>query len=330
MVNWLSNTLNTILIKKQLMVLALILSGLNHSCTLDLQEGSDKSFKESDSKSSSSITKDIQALQTHFNQGAYIHEIVMDIDLPSIGPNGSAIEWSSNFPNIISNVGQVYRPGYFKDDAEVILTAIISQADKSEELEIPFTVLALKTFQSKWQTTKNNELVIVPTNGLGYYYAVDWGDGTPLQTAVTGDGYHVYEHPGTYKVQIGGEFPHIYFAANIDARSKILSVEQWGDVRWQSMQAAFWKCELLSIDAKDTPNLAEVVDLSQMFYGAKNLGMDENFTAWDTSTVTNFDQMFAEASSLSGHDLSGWEIQEGVSHANFSHNWGENNIEPNW
>lgn len=51
----------------------------------------------------------------------------------------------------------------------------------------------------------------IPTNGTGYDYTVDWGDGI-IETGVgDGDKSHTYASSGQYKIKIYGHFPTIYF-----------------------------------------------------------------------------------------------------------------------
>jgi len=61
-------------------------------------------------------------------------------------------------------------------------------------------------FITTWQTTMINENITIPTNGGGYNYMVDWGDGT-FTAGETGDATHNYTTPGVYTVSISGDFP---------------------------------------------------------------------------------------------------------------------------
>jgi hypothetical protein len=42
-------------------------------------------------------------------------------------------------------------------------------------------------------------------------------------------------NPGIYQVAIRGNFPRIYFNDTGD-KEKIISIDQWGDVNWTSME----------------------------------------------------------------------------------------------
>ena len=127
-------------------------------------------------------------------------------------------------------------------------------------------------FVTTWQTnnpgTSNSTSITIPTTGSGYNYDVDWNnDGTFDQFGITGNVTHDYGTAGTYTVAIRGDFPRIYFN-NTGDRQKILSVDQWGSVAWESMESAFFGCSNLSIWASDAPDLSMVSDMSNMFYGA--------------------------------------------------------------
>jgi surface protein len=104
---------------------------------------------------------------------------------------------------------------------------------------------------------------------------------------------HTYSTAGVYQVNIQGKFPRIYFNNEGD-RNKILSVDQWGDIEWLTMQSAFYGCENLSILALDAPQFNTVSSLSfgDMFMKAKNL--TGYFNHWDTSKVYNMAGMFYE------------------------------------
>ena len=50
----------------------------------------------------------------------------------------------------------------------------------------PRTVLAAGEFITTWQTTEPGEEIQIPTDGGGYDYDVDWGDGSAHAVAVQG------------------------------------------------------------------------------------------------------------------------------------------------
>lgn len=80
-------------------------------------------------------------------------EYIYDIELPTVGENGSAINWSSSDENVISTDGKVNRPAIGEEDAYVTLTAEISKGEASETKEFKIKVWA------QVDTTSNEGMV---------------------------------------------------------------------------------------------------------------------------------------------------------------------------
>ena len=174
-------------------------------------------------------------------------------------------------------------------------------------------IFCLVVFQSNgqfittWQTTKS---ITIPTEGTGYNYTVDWGDGT-LESGFTGDATHTYTNSGVYTISISGDFPRIYFN-NAGDKNKILTIEQWGNIEWKSMAGAFYGCSNLSYNATDIPDLTQVSDLSYMFYGAHQFNGD--IGSWDVSNVSNFSYMFL--GTTFNQDIGSWDVSSGTDFSN--------------
>ncbi|MBV6645869.1 MAG: DUF285 domain-containing protein [Cyclobacteriaceae bacterium] len=161
-------------------------------------------------------------------------------------------------------------------------------------------------FITTWQTTINNETITIPTdpNVAGYAYAVSWGDGSSDATTYAGDATHSYASPGTYSVKIVGHFPAIYFNETGD-KDKILTIEQWGENTWKSMESAFAGCSNLTYNAADIPDLTQVTDLSRMFRSA--VVFDGAIGNWDVSNVTDISEMFTNATAFN-QDIGAWDV----------------------
>ncbi|MDF9801261.1 surface protein [Catalinimonas alkaloidigena] len=191
--------------------------------------------------------------------------------------------------------------------------------------EVPSPNLFITTWEIR--NTWNND-VTIPTIGEGYNYTIDWGDGNK-DTDVTGEITHIYTEPGIYTVSISGDFPRIYFNNSGD-KFKIITVEQWGNIQWKSMERAFWGCSNLKIPAPDAPDLSEVTSMKYMFQSAERFNQDishwdvsnvtdmsymfhtatsfnQNIGQWDVSNVTNMSSMFRYASSFN-QDISHWNV----------------------
>ena len=168
---------------------------------------------------------------------------------------------------------------------------------------------AQRPFITTWNTLNSNiaadHRITIPTvAGEVYNYTVDWGDGTS-DTVVTGDITHTYPEPGTYQVSISGKFPRILFANSADGQ-KIIAIDQWGDIEWQSMSGAFADCTNLDVLATDIPDLSSVSSMSGMFNRAKLEVSNPSFNDWDVSTITSMSGLFVE--SLFNENINDWDV----------------------
>ena len=161
---------------------------------------------------------------------------------------------------------------------------------------------AYADFITTWKTTQPGETVTIPVEFPARAYTVDWGDGTV--TSVTGDASHAYASPGEYQVVISGDFTRIYLIDGPNAE-KLQSIDQWGDIQWESMSSAFGGATNMVYRANDAPNLSNVTDMSKMFLHADSFNGD--LSDWDVSGVTDMSGMFGYASSFNG-DISPWDV----------------------
>lgn len=165
-------------------------------------------------------------------------------------------------------------------------------------------VIAQNEFVSTWETTSANENITVPTNNLHTYnYTIDWGDGT-IENLTSHNPTHSYASPGVHTIKISGQFPRIYFN-NGSQKLKILSVESWGNIVWESMAKAFYGCRNLMVNATDAPNLTNVTTLESMFRRCTNF--NQNINHWNVSGITDLSNMFNDAI-LFNQDLNNWEV----------------------
>ncbi|MCC5946781.1 MAG: DUF285 domain-containing protein, partial [Bernardetiaceae bacterium] len=173
-----------------------------------------------------------------------------------------------------------------------------------------------KPFITTWQTTDNQ--IIIPTTGGGYNYDIYWEN---LDNPGVGDGSHTgatgnYTITGlangdTYEVHISGDFPHFYMNNNATERTKLYTIEQWGDIAWTSMENAFWGCTNLEVNATDAPDLSGVTNMNSMFRGASSF--DQDISSWNVSSVTNMGSMFQGASAFNnGSQPLTWTVGTGT------------------
>ena len=137
--------------------------------------------------------------------------------------------------------------------------------------------------------TSNNMQFTIPVLGTTPNYNVDWGDNS-TSAGVAGNITHTYATPGTYVVSITGDFYQIFYDSTSD-NNKILSIDQWGSIAWNSFERAFSGCSNLQILASDIPDLSGVTNMSFMFKGCSVLSSGI-FNSWDTSNVTDMREMF--------------------------------------
>ncbi len=119
---------------------------------------------------------------------------------------------------------------------------------------------------------------------------------------ITGDVTHDFGTAGTYTIRIRGKFPSIYFN-NSNDKLKILSVDNWGEIDWKTMQSAFDGCKNLHVYASDKPDLKSVTSMYKMFANCEVFNEDIN--RWDVSNITDM-RLFNGAVSFN-KDLNNWD-----------------------
>ena len=160
-------------------------------------------------------------------------------------------------------------------------------------------------------SSSNNQFTI-PTTGAGYNYTVTTSEQT--LTNQTGNCTLTWATPGTYSVEITGDFPRIYFF-NIGDKDKIIEVQRWGNIVWSSFQNAFYGCSNIDVTATDVPNLSSVTDLGQCFAFCSSLNNSNGSIGdWNTSNISNMGTMFSNSSF--NVDISSWDTSNVYNMAN--------------
>ncbi len=181
--------------------------------------------------------------------------------------------------------------------------------------------------QSPFITTCNTELpgtsamnqMRIPAFGD---YTIDWQEvANPSNNGTEGlvsDLYTVtFPSAGIYSISItpsanpNDAIQYIAFS-NTGDKEKILNIEQWGDIKWQSMSNAFSGCANLTSSATDTPDLSASTDFSFAFSQCYLFNGD--LSGWDVSQATNFGGMFFNCHAFNSN-ISSWNTALGV---NFS------------
>ena len=205
----------------------------------------------------------------------------------------------------------------FKEFGTATITVTASDGEFSVNNSFEVTVNEVlsvdpaNAFTTTWSTTSTNETVTIPTSGgaeiSDFEFIVDWGDGSVER--ITGDDpdpSHTYATAGTHTVQIEGTFP--YLKPNADGGlDQLVSVDQWGNIEWQSMNNSFAWARNMEYKATDVPDLSKVTSTAGMFFAAEKLHGD--FSGWNTSTVTDMSFMFDGATIFNG-DISTWDVSK--------------------
>src|SRR5690606_29094036 len=167
-------------------------------------------------------------------------------------------------------------------------------------------------FITVWQAADGT--IRIPTNlDYAYLYNIYWEnvDDESINGHIENrDGFYMVSGlpPGTYRVEITGDFPAIYMAgitsSNVD---QLLDVAQWGSNEWVTMRLAFAGTnKLVAFTAADKPDLSNLTDMEGMFRDAS--GFNGDIGDWDVSNVTNFNRMFDDASSFN-QDIGDWDVR---------------------
>jgi len=186
--------------------------------------------------------------------------------------------------------------------------------------DCPFVMVVKTDNYGEFSSDTEYRIPVFLSSSLTYNYDVDWTyDGVTFQAEdsnVTDTITHDYGTPGTYTIAIRGQFPAFYSnAAGPKADpEKILAINQWGDIEWSSMLAAFNGCSNLVINASDLPDLTAVSSYINTFRNCLALSTVPNMRYWDVSNGQQFSYMFAVTQNFN-EDISTWDVSS-ASHMN--------------
>ena len=162
-------------------------------------------------------------------------------------------------------------------------------------------------FVTTWNVTASPYIISIPVEvHTGGTLTIDWGDGTAA-VEVTTNGIHSYTYSasGEYQVSMTGDLSRIILSNIGSTASKLVSIDQWGDIEWSSMKDAFAYTSNMKYNASDVPNLSGVSSMENMFNLASKF--DGDLSEWNVSAVTYMRSVFLQASSFNGN-VSTWNV----------------------
>lgn len=159
------------------------------------------------------------------------------------------------------------------------------------------TTWAQRPFITEWIPTQNTgtnnyEIEILTNPMYSYNYNITWenltspGLGNGSASNVTGNLTIIVPY-NIYKISINGIFPHIRTYPG-----KLRSINQWGDIQWQSFLASFSNHTDLLLLATDTPDLSQVISMENMFSGCMLFTGNPSMSNWNTENIQNMSSMF--------------------------------------
>jgi surface protein len=155
----------------------------------------------------------------------------------------------------------------------------------------------VSSFNFTIDTTKAgsaNDTFVLPLDGTSTYnFAIDWGDGNFEDVTTNTNKTHVYSTSGTYQIKIHGVFPRLLFN-NTGDKLKVMSLDQWGSIKWTSMASSFYGCSNMIATYSDQPDTSSVTNMSYMFRDCSLF--NGSVSSFDTSSVTDMSYMFFNCS----------------------------------
>ncbi|MFM5905426.1 MAG: BspA family leucine-rich repeat surface protein [Micrococcales bacterium] len=150
--------------------------------------------------------------------------------------------------------------------------------------------------------------------------SVDWGDFStpsgPFNGAVSAS--HTYARPGTYTVQIYGTKLES-FGQYSYANQYITAIDSWGAVGLTNLQDACIFC----FNLESVPSTLPAGTTSLFRALAFTRTFNQDLTAWDTSSVTDFSELFAHALAFNNGEIGNnglhpltWDTSKATSFAN--------------
>ncbi len=199
-----------------------------------------------------------------------------------------------------------------------------------DNLRLSKTRVTGKDFVTTWDTTTNLsiDLGVDPNYSSDYNFNIQILDNNNNivgdYTGINGAFLYTVPNPGIYTIRINGEkYPNPYFfGSNAALNGQLISVDQWGDIEWKSMNRAFFGITT-DLSTSDVPDLTRVTDASYMFANS-NVGNLAVLSNWDMSSINNMSYMFWNA--IGNPVVDGWDVSNVTNMAGMF--WGADDASP--
>ena len=127
---------------------------------------------------------------------------------------------------------------------------------------------------------------------------------------------------GKHQIRIRGKIPAIRLCdmsnlddkyQSVDNSKAVVSVDDWGDVSWKSMDSFASNCKNLTILPSKAPQLKDVKSVSGMFNNAESFNQSINH--WNMSNVRDMEGMFYGAKAFN-QPLDKWNVSKVINMSN--------------
>ena len=170
-------------------------------------------------------------------------------------------------------------------------------------------------FVTTWNTSTNPTITLpFVDTATDLDFTVDWGDSSTAGPYTQLSGATLtHSYTGSTATRVitisGSKLPGWNLNTVNTSRAFLKEIDQWGGFRFgnQAQGGYFASANgLVTVDATDAPDLTGVTNLTSMFKSATNLVSIVNAASWNTSNVTDMQEMFDDAWAFN-QDIGGWD-----------------------
>ncbi len=181
----------------------------------------------------------------------------------------------------------------------VLLTLTVILLASTSRAQTPQSPISSSDYVTIWQGSQ----ILIPAYGeyTLYYESIPAGISKilPESGTFTNSQAITFPTPGTYRVAIKptGNIPFHRMRLRGSANAaNLISIEQWGNTVWSSLESAYWGCSrLVAINATDAPILDKGISMKGAFKDCFLLASAPNINNWDVSNATDMSYMFNNA-----------------------------------